>query len=65
VTNFGKPGITDYRNPNLAGVLKDLGHVQKFGAGISVARKLLKENGNVLELQPQENFITVVMHLRA
>lgn len=44
--NFGQPGITDYRNPNVAEVLKNLGFVQQFGRGISLARKLLKENGN-------------------
>lgn len=61
VSNFGKPGITDYRNPNLAGALKDLDYVQKFGAGINVARKSLQVNGNELVLEPDVNFITVVM----
>jgi ATP-dependent DNA helicase RecG len=63
--NFGKPGLADYRNPNLAGALKDLDYVQKFGAGISVARKALHENGNPdLELEPTANFITAVMRQR-
>jgi len=44
--NFGKPGVTDYRNPALAESLKVLGFVQKFGAGIATARRLLEENGN-------------------
>ncbi|CAC5343917.1 MULTISPECIES: ATP-binding protein [Planktothrix] len=44
--NFGQPGITDYRNPNLAEVLKNLGYVQRFGAGISIAQKELQKNGN-------------------
>lgn len=61
-TNFGKPGRTDYRNPNLAGALKDLAFVQKFGAGISTARKALKDNGNApLELEVDTNFVTAVM----
>jgi len=44
--NFGKPGITDYRNPHLAEALKVLGFVQRFGVGIATARRLLAENGN-------------------
>jgi ATP-dependent DNA helicase RecG len=43
--NFGK-GATDYRNPHLAGVMKDLGYVQRFGFGIPTARKALEKNGN-------------------
>ena len=41
--NFGKPGPTDYRNPNLAEAMKTFGFVQRFGIGISIARKLLEE----------------------
>lgn len=44
--NFGAPGITDYRNPNLAEAMKVLGYVQRFGVGIATARRLLAENGN-------------------
>jgi len=39
--NFGQPGVTDYRNPNLAEALHALGYVQRFGAGIAIARKAL------------------------
>lgn len=39
VENFGEPGLTDYRNPNLAEALRALGYVQRFGAGIVIARK--------------------------
>lgn len=46
VENFGKPGISDYRNPSLAGVLKTLGFVQRFGFGIAEARRSLAANGN-------------------
>lgn len=42
--NFGKPGITDYRNPNIAEVLKTLGYVQSFGRGIAIARDACKKN---------------------
>lgn len=44
--NFGTPGITDYRNPHLAEVMKNLGYVQRFGIGISLARQELQKNGN-------------------
>ncbi|HSN23379.1 MAG TPA: ATP-binding protein, partial [Methylomicrobium sp.] len=44
--NFGRPGITDYRNPNLADVLKTFGFVQAFGRGIATAQKAMLENGN-------------------
>jgi ATP-dependent DNA helicase RecG len=39
VENFGQPGMTDYRNPNLAEALRALGFVQRFGSGIAIARK--------------------------
>ena len=44
--NFGKPGSTDYRNPTIAEALKNMGFMQRFGMGISTARKALKINGN-------------------
>ena len=44
--NFGQPGITSYRNPNLAEAMKTLRYVQRFGVGIPLARKLLKEAGH-------------------
>lgn len=44
--NFGRPGITDYRNPNLAESMRVLGFVQRFGMGIQIARIELKKNGN-------------------
>jgi len=31
--NFGKPGLADYRNPQLAAAFKVLGYAQRFGAG--------------------------------
>jgi len=46
VDNFAKPGVTDYRNPNLAEVMKVYGMVQKFGYGIVTARRELEKNGN-------------------
>lgn len=44
--NFGKPGITDYRNPGLAEAMRVLGYVQRFGVGIASARRALAANGN-------------------
>lgn len=44
--NFGKPGITDYRNPNMADVLKTFGFIQAFGRGIPTARRAMASNGN-------------------
>ena len=44
--NFGRPGITDYRNPNLADAMRVMGFVQRFGVGIQTARMELKQNGN-------------------
>ncbi len=43
---FGHPGVTDYRNPNLAEAMKVLGCVQKFGAGIATANRAMLDNGN-------------------
>ncbi|MFA7505467.1 MAG: ATP-binding protein [Burkholderiaceae bacterium] len=41
VENFGQPGLADYRNPNLAEAMRALGWVQRFGAGLAIARKAL------------------------
>ncbi len=44
--NFGRPGITDYRNPNIADIMKTFGFVQSFGRGIATARRVMEVNGN-------------------
>jgi ATP-dependent DNA helicase RecG len=44
--NFGRAGITDYRNPHLAEAMKVLGYVQRFGVGLAIARRELERNGN-------------------
>jgi ATP-dependent DNA helicase RecG len=60
--NFGHPGITDYRNPNLAAAMKELGYVQRFGVGIALSRQALEENGNPkLEFQVEDNHIAVII----
>lgn len=56
--NFGEPGVTDYRNPNLAEALRVLGFVQRFGAGIPIARHALATNGNPpLEFRVEPTYI--------
>lgn len=60
--NFGQPGITDYRNPNLAEAMKVLGYVQRFGVGIATARRLLRENGNPepeFDVRPNHVLVTI------
>ncbi|MEU6057148.1 ATP-binding protein [Streptomyces sp. NPDC047097] len=42
--NFDR--MTDYRNPSLAGALKGLGYVNRFGRGIGRIRAALERNGN-------------------
>lgn len=44
--NFGQPGFTDYRNPNLAEAMRTLGFVQRFGVGIPTARRQLELAGH-------------------
>ncbi len=60
--NFGEPGITDYRNPTVAEVMKNLGFVQRFGVGIATARKELANNSNPpleLTVEPTHILATV------
>lgn len=52
VKNFGQPGITDYRNPNIADVMKTFGFVQSFGRGIATTRRLMES----AERQPARSF---------
>ncbi len=59
VENFGTPGITDYRNRHLAEVLKNLGYVQRFGAGISLTRQAMEKNGN-----PAPEFVRTPTHVQ-
>lgn len=61
--NFGQPGVTDYRNPNLADAMKVLGFVQRFGIGIQTARAELKKNGNP-DLEFQIEPMTVLAMVR-
>ena len=63
--NFGRPGITDYRNPNLADAMKVLGFVLRFGIGIQTARAELLKNGNPeLEFQIEPNTVLATVRRR-
>lgn len=60
--NFGVPGITDYRNPNLSAAMKSLGFVQRFGIGIDLARKELRKNDNPPpDFQVEEAHVCVIV----
>jgi ATP-dependent DNA helicase RecG len=63
--NFGQQGITDYRNPHLAEVMKNFGFVQRFGFGIPIARQELDKNGNPPpEFRVEESHILVIIRRR-
>ena len=62
VDNFGQPGLTDYRNPNLADAMKTLGYVQRFGVGIDIARRHLAQAGHPPpEFDVSSNHVRVVL----
>lgn len=63
--NFGREGVTDYRNPLIAEVMKSLGYVQRFGLGFPLARKELNANGNPdLEIECSSNAVLVTVRRR-
>ena len=63
--NFGRPGVTDYRNPHLAEAMKNLGYVQRFGMGIPLAEKEMHQNGNPpLKFEVQETQVLVTVRRR-
>jgi ATP-dependent DNA helicase RecG len=63
--NFGQPGAYDYRNPNLAAVMKELGYVQRFGYGITMARQEMAKNGNPgPEFQIEDGHVSVILRRR-
>ena len=51
VDNFGQPGYTSYRNPSLAEAMRVSDLVQRYGAGIPLVRRALRDN-----LQPEPEF---------
>jgi ATP-dependent DNA helicase RecG len=40
------PLVNDYRNPEIATILKNLAYVNRFSSGVRSAKKELQENGN-------------------
>ncbi len=62
--NFGQPGITAYRNPNLAEAMKNLGFVQRYGIGIPLATRLLREAGHP-EVEFHADMNNVLVNIRA
>jgi ATP-dependent DNA helicase RecG len=60
--NFGRPGITDYRNPAIAEAMRALGYVQRFGAGLAIAQKSMASNGNpLLEFDVTPSYVGVIL----
>lgn len=60
--NFGQPGMTDYRNPQLAEGMRVLGYVQRFGWGIPAARQALSAAGNPpLEFQVEAEHVLAIV----
>ncbi|MFH0938786.1 MAG: ATP-binding protein [Planctomycetota bacterium] len=63
--NFGSIGMYDYRNPNLAAVMKELAYVQHFGVGIEICRRAMKRNGNPdPEFQIEDGHVAVILRRR-
>ena len=63
--NFGRPGITDYRNPTLADLLRGLGYVQRFGMGLPSSHRSLKANGNPPpEFTVTDSYVSVIIRRR-
>jgi ATP-dependent DNA helicase RecG len=62
IDNFGSPGITAYRNPNLADVMKSLGFVQHFGRGIDTTKREMMRNGNpVPEFKVEQGHVCCIL----
>ncbi|MGU9951342.1 MAG: ATP-binding protein [Gammaproteobacteria bacterium WSBS_2016_MAG_OTU1] len=63
--NFGKDSVTDYRNPLLAEALKSQGYVEKFGAGIGIIKKSMKDNNNPPpHFESHEQYSLIILHRR-
>ena len=64
--NFGHPGVTDYRNPNLAEAMRVLGYVQRFGVGIATANKHLSNAGqSKAEFQVEDGTVLAKLYEKA
>ena len=63
--NSRQPWVTDYRNPSLAESMRVLGLVQRFGMGISVARRELLDNGQEEpSFRTESNWIHCTLRVR-
>ena len=63
--NFGQPGLTAYRNPNLADAMRSMGFVQRFGAGIPIAQRRLRDAGHPdPEFELPDNFVRAVIRTK-
>lgn len=63
---FGQPGVVDYRNPILAEAMRVLGLVQRFGFGISAARRELEREGHPQpEFQVEANWVRCTVRARS
>jgi ATP-dependent DNA helicase RecG len=62
---FGRPGMVDYRNPNLAEAARVLGFIQRFGFGLPTAKRELEKNGNPPpEFEPAPNHVLCRVRVR-
>ena len=62
IANFGRPGITDYRNPDIGDILKTFGFIQAFGRGIATAKKEMEKNGNPdLQFEVDQNAVVCTL----
>ncbi len=62
---FGTPGLTSYRNPNLAEAMRVLKLVQRYGAGIPLARWALRANAQPgLEFEVDSRSIACTVRIR-
>jgi len=65
-SNFGQPESSDYRNPNIAAVMKELGYVQRFGVGIDLTRTEMQKNGNPPpEFLVEDSHVAVILRRRS
>ncbi len=61
--SYNFPKVSDYRNPVIAEVLKNLGYIERFNIGISRAQAELKQNGNLeakFDLSLQTQFLVTI-----
>ncbi|MDR0721307.1 MAG: putative DNA binding domain-containing protein [Treponema sp.] len=65
VENFGSPGLTDYRNQNIADMFKTLGFVQGYGVGIQTAQNPMKRNGNqAIEFNTNQSTVMCILRIK-